>query len=442
MDVKELRAKNAALLKEAEELRAKFADTEDSMSAEDEKKFDALLDEVEANKAAEAKAERDSRFKAIETWASQPREELPVAEVKSEDADVEPDGISDLGSMPDSLRKGLAATQRKEYSKALEAYMRSGIRGVAAVSPAHAKALQEGVDTSGGFLVPEDFRAELIKKVATLATVRPNARAITTSRDQVTFPKVNYTTDNKYTSPVRITYTGEIPSSSTVHRATDTVFGQERINVHTAMLSLALTNDVIEDAAFDVVGYVRELFAEAAALDENDAFWNGTGVGRPEGILLTTGANFPSASSSGASASVTADGFIDTFYALPAQYRMNAKWYMSSSTAKEVRKLKDSSNRYLWDSMSAGGLLTRGDQDQLLGKPVVIDEFMPSIAANAYPVVFGDLSAYYVVDRVGLSLQVLTEAYAEVNQIVVVGRKRFGGQTVEPWKLQAMKISA
>ena len=50
--------------------------------------------------------------------------------------------------------------------------------------------------------------------------------------------------------------------------------------------------------------------------------------------------------------------------------------------------------------------------------------------------VFGDLSGYYLVHRVGFSIQVLREVEALRNRLVLVGRMRFGGAVAEPWKLK------
>src|SRR5690606_28354613 len=111
-------------------------------------------------------------------------------------------------------------------------------------------------DTAGGFLVPEDVQTEVIKKLATMAVIRRLARVIQTGRDLVTFPRVNYSTDDKYTSGVRFTWTGETPASSTAHRATEPVFGQIAIPVHTAMASLAISQNLLEDSMFNLSAYI------------------------------------------------------------------------------------------------------------------------------------------------------------------------------------------
>ncbi len=79
---------------------------------------------------------------------------------------------------------------------------------------------------------------------------------------------------------------------------------------------------------------------------------------------------------------------------------------------------------------------------RLLGYDVNYSGFMPSPAAGTYPVIFGDLSGYYLVNRVGFSIQVLRELYAETNQILLLGRLRFGGQVAEDWKIKVQRVGA
>src|SRR5690606_15987777 len=157
----------------------------------------------------------------------------------------------------------------KDYPDAFDAYLRKGFRDM---GPQDRKTLTAGSDSAGGFLIPEDYHVEIIKKTAVMATIRANARVAQTSRDMAKWPRVTYTTDDQSSSGVRMTWTGESPSSSTVHRVTDPVFGLITVPVHTAMASMPVSNDLLDDAAFDVLGIGSDLLGEAFALGENDAF--------------------------------------------------------------------------------------------------------------------------------------------------------------------------
>src|SRR5690606_30117733 len=90
---------------------------------------------------------------------------------------------------------------KPEYTSAYEAFLRK--RHFEDIGPNDRKTLSEGMDSAGGYLVPPDLHMELIRKMATMATVRPNARVVTTSRDMAQWPKILYDTDDEYTSGVR-----------------------------------------------------------------------------------------------------------------------------------------------------------------------------------------------------------------------------------------------
>jgi HK97 family phage major capsid protein len=336
------------------------------------------------------------------------------------------------------------AVQKRGYAGAFEAYAR---KGFAEMGPNDKKTLTEGVDTAGGFLVPEDYHTELIKKMATTAVMRSLARVVQTSRDMAKWPRINYATDDKYTSGVRLTWTGESPASSTTHRVTDPVFGLITIPVHTAMASMPMSNDLLEDAAFDVVGISSDLLAEAFSLGENDAFLNGSGVSRPMGLLTQVDSDGPASVAAGVANAISTSGdahsgyrLVKLYYTLPAQYRRRATWLMNSLTALAVDSLVDAQDRPLIKELTTVSLET-GEPTVIKGRPVLIDEFMPDISTDAYPIAFGDMSGYIVLDRVGFSLQRLSELYAETNITVLLARKRVGGYLAEPYRVKVLKAS-
>jgi len=337
------------------------------------------------------------------------------------------------------------AVDKKGYPDAYEAYLRKGFSNL---GPQDRKTLQEAVDSAGGFLVPADSQGSLLRKMATMASIRPRARTITTSRDLVTWPKLKWQTDDKYTSGVRLTWTGEQPASSTVHRVTEPVFDVEQIPVHTAMASLPLTNNVIEDSAFDIMGVSTELMGEGFALGENDVFINGSGLNQPEGILSHPDAIVAASSppgiyvKTGSAATVTADGLINLETSLPAQYERNAVFLMSKATKAAIRQLKSATEElYLYPYGTNIGQFGPVPES-LLGYPIVKDEFMPALGANTFPIILGDLAAYLIVDRVGFSMQVLRELYAETNVVVLLARRRVGGQLIESYRLRTHKCEA
>ena len=454
MDKKAIALNIEEKLRQASEIEAKY---KDSVIPEDERqKLVAILGEIDALRAMMSIAERKED---VEKFLYEPMADVKWRVAAPGEGEEEVDYqewqeveipfvrmdtktgayIADVNRVRYYTPKRV---QVKGYKSAFEAYLR---RGFDAIGPNDRKTLLEGSDTSGGFLVPADFQAEIIKKIATQAIVRSRARVITTGRDVAQWPRIKYTADDKYTSGVRLTWTGETPSSGSVHRVTDPVFGIWNVAVHTAMASMPISLDLVEDSAFDVVGVASDLMAEAFALGEDNVFINGTGSGQPMGILADVdGADGPVSVVSGNASNLTADGLIDLAYALPAQYDARAVFLMNKATEKAIRKLKTASgvNEYIWPITTTGGGFAPAPRE-LLGYPVLHDEFMPDIAAGAYPIIFGDLRGYVIVDRVGLSVQRLTDAsYAELNLMLLLARKRVGGQLVEPYRVKVQKVAA
>lgn len=296
----------------------------------------------------------------------------------------------------------------------------------------------ETIDSLGGFAAPVDFQTRVIERIAGLAVVRGRASVDTTSRDRVEYPVIKGG-DNRYTSAVRVSWTSEINLADI---GTNLTLGSEAIPVHTMMAEAWISRNNVEDAAFDIEGHLTRRIGEAAALDENERFLTGTGVGTPQGILPggTNGLSLTRVFS-GSTTGVTWDQLLALYYGVAAQYRQNAVWCMEGATALNISQIKDSNFGYLWQPFQyQGGAM--GPEPMLRGKAVLEDEAMPSIANGAYPIIFGDMTGYQIIDRVGMTIErYLDSGPARKNAIVYVMRRRVGGQVLEPWRFAVMQCA-
>jgi len=213
------------------------------------------------------------------------------------------------------------------------------------------------------------------------------------------------------------------------------------------MAETFLSRNLVEDAAFNLVDWLAQSFASAQAIDEDNQFLVGDGQGKPQGVLADSGVTGWLGTGqqvvSGSNSTLTWDGLIALTYKLDAQYRQRAAFVAEKATYEVIAKLKDSNGQYLWrqafgDNVSVGGA---GTIRTLLGYPVYEQEGMPTIAQNAFPIIFGDWQGYIIADRVGMSVErYLTGSEARVNQVLYVARRRLGGQGVETWRFAAQKI--
>lgn len=297
----------------------------------------------------------------------------------------------------------------------------------------------ETASSLGGYIVPVDFQDRIIERLQGMTVMRGRAQVDTTSSDKVEIPTATGG-DDQHTSAVRVTWVNEKPTSS--QGETNLTFGSEAIPIHTVMAKTWVSRNLVEDAAFDVESYLVRKFAEAQAIDEDNKFLVGNGAGTPQG-MLPGGINALSLTEkvSGNASALTIDGLISLYYGIASQYRQNAVWVAERSTYEAIMKLKTAGNDYFWTPFQyVGG--ANGQPLTLMGKPVLEQEAMPSVAANAYPILFGDLGAYQIFDRVGMSVErYLDSATAGINTIQFLMRRRLGGQVTEPWRLAVQKVS-
>ncbi|WP_265500835.1 phage major capsid protein [Paracoccus beibuensis] len=224
--------------------------------------------------------------------------------------------------------------------------------------------------------------------------------------------------------------------------------GIERITIPVHELSAMpkASQRLLDDAAFDVEGWLAERIADKFVRSEAAAFVKGDGVDKPRGILsypavpyatATDGQiGFVATGAMGAFHEVNpADSLIDLIYALGAEYRSNASFVMNSKTAARVRKMKDADGRFLWsDALSVGQV------PQLLGYPVLISEDMPDVEIDALAVAFGDFrTAYTIVERP--DLRVLRDPFSAKPHVLFYATKRVGGGVTDFRAIKLLKFT-
>lgn len=285
-------------------------------------------------------------------------------------------------------------------------------------------ALREGADSEGGYLVPDEFENTLVAGLESGNVIRALAHVFKTSNGSHKIPVVA----TKGTASW-IDEEGAIPES-------DDVFGQKQIGAHKVGTIIKVSEELLNDAAFDLEGYFREEFARRIGNKEEDAFLNGDGSGKPTGIFdNTAGADIGITAAS--STAITADEIIDLFYSLNSAYRKNAVWVMNDSTVKLIRKLKDSNGQYLWQPA-----LHEGDFDTLLGKKIYTSPFAPEAGAGKKVIAFGDFNYYWIGDRSGITFRRLNERYADTAQVGFLATKRVDAKIILPEAIKVLKLKA
>jgi HK97 family phage major capsid protein len=270
--------------------------------------------------------------------------------------------------------------------------------------------LKVGTDSLGGYTVPDEFRKELIVALEEENVIRGLATSFVTTSGIMTIP-VN-------SAHGSAAWGNEESSYST----SDETFSEVTLSAYKGKALIKVSEELLHDSAFPIDSFLAKEFGRRLGKLEEEAFINGTGSGQPTGIVggSTLG------TTATATNAITADELTDLYHSIARPYRARATWIMKDSTIKLIRKLKtgvSSDNTYLWQ---AG--LKDGEPDRLFGRPVVPSEFMPAATTGLKPVIFGDISYYYIGDRQAMSMQRLVELYAANGQVGFRQFKRTDGK--------------
>jgi HK97 family phage major capsid protein len=359
------------------------------------------------------------------------------------------EGLSD-----DEVRfiEGTRATFAADYRRIYRKTLRRGAQlagdaggwgaAMAELSGDERKALSEGVDTAGGFLVPPEEVAEILSRRAAPSNVLGAVTTVTTSRDMVRWPMVQAAAAadgpvsaggaSIWSSGFVGDFAGETPAFSD----TDPAFGVFEIPIKKIRVATKLSSDFINDSAAAILAFLSQNGGENMNLVREYAVVTGSGAAlQPRGIInapgVTTvdveGSTTDTISNTTANTG-SAPKIIDLIYALPAQYAASPAVMMTRGSEGKVRKLVDGNGRYLWGTAGFGGV-----PGELEGATILSTPFAPEDGTNANKVfTFGDFSAYIAAIRSQVSSRVLNERFADTDQVGIILFARFGGDLWNP----------
>lgn len=296
----------------------------------------------------------------------------------------------------------------------------------------HEKSFSTGSDPNGGWLIRPYLDNTILQLLLETVSLRKYASILTIGTD---FYEQLGSLDNQDV------YWGDDITPTTDTQPND--YEKLRINVKNLRAAIPVPENLINDAYFDLESHIMQQAARKFGYGENSAFITGNGQKQPMGILSypngTTWGTFEQIPS-GQAAAVSYDGLINLVYSLLEFYQANARFLINRTTIAEIRKLRYDTTSFtvpMWQPS-----LVAGQPSTLLGYPVVYAPEMPTFAANAKAIAFGDFSqGYLIVDRMGMT--VLRDPFTREPQIVFKFKKRVGGgqRDYRAIKIQTISVS-
>src|SRR5215218_4238056 len=354
------------------------------------------------------------------------------------------DGVAalkvELETLKAKIAAGVIAAQRPaldgvksaEASSFVDQYIRRGIE-----SGLETKTLGGSSDAIGGYAVPEEIDEAIERTLVAISPIRAIANVV----------KVGSAGYRKLIT------TGGTPSGWVGFEAarpeTNTPGFSEIVPASGELYANpAASQQMLDDAMFDVEAWLAQEIATEFARAEGIAFVKGTGVNQPLGFLSSANAatadgvrpmgtlQFIGTGNAAAfPASNPADKLIDLVQSLRSPYRQGAVFVMNSATAAAVRKFKTADGAFMFQpSLAAGQPAT------LLGYPLIEAEDMPDITAGSLSIAFGNFKAGYVIAERNATT-ILRDPYTHKPYVHFYATKRIGGQVVNSEAIKLLKFA-
>ncbi len=359
--------------------------------------------------------------------ARQNAAEADIAALQSEVVEVKArvDRIAVAAQRPALSAAAPASAEVKGF---VEGFLRRG-------STLELKSIVGTAPSDGGYAVPREIDALIARQLTAISPIRGLAQVVQTGtagyRKLVTLGG----TASGWVSETALRPETGTPDFAEIAPPTGELYANP-----------AASQAMLDDAAFDLEGWLASEIAMEFARAEGAAFVNGTGVNQPLGFLAAAksqefdgdrpfGTLQYIGSGNAAGFGAEPDGtLIDLVHTLKAGHRQGASWVMNSATLAEVRKLKTADGAFLWQPG-----LVEGQPDRLLGYPVVEAEDMPDIAANAFPIAFGNFRAGYLIAE-RTATQILRDPFTNKPFVHFYATRRVGGQVLDSAAIKLLKI--
>lgn len=396
------------------------------------------------------KLTKEELDKLIDKRIEERGEEAKAAGLNKESEEIVDESVESLKKEVEKLREELkkpvdkkvigGEPEKKEW-KCITDFVRSvraAMNGEALdprLVPSEAKTaghFEEGQDSLGGFLVPDEYRTELLQLALEESVVRrANPFVIPTARDSVTIPRIIDTSHaSSVFGGVQCLWTPEAADFTEKHAT----FGQVKLMVKKLTAFTYISDELLADSAVPMDPLIKRLFAQAIGYFEDDAFIAGTGAAQPMGIR--TAACLVPVTRNSTNHFQIEDVANMMARLLPGSYG-RAVWMISPAVLPEIIWMENASS-------GTGGHCVYISQDQgiakspfpisIMGRPVFVTEKVPTLG-TANDVMLVDFGYYVIADRQDLAIETSREYRFLNNETTYRLIKRVDGQ---PWLLSAL----
>jgi len=285
-----------------------------------------------------------------------------------------------------------------------------------------------GTNSAGGYLVPAQFQASLIKAMKAYGPMNDDTvidRLTTNTGAKLTWPKMDDTANK-----------GRMIGEATqVWSNAGVTLGTIDLDAYKGTSDAILVSaELLNDAEISVEAILNEAIAERLGRLVNYQLTLGTGASAPNGIVTSVGT--PSLVTV-ANAAIATDDVLSLSHDVDPAYRGNpgVGFMFNDKTLLDLKKKKDNNGNYIWQPGTVGGAAAT-----IFGHRYFINQDMADIATGAVPMLFGDFKKYRSRFVKNVVIKRLDERYADTDQVAFLAFIRFDGETMDTRAIKGLRV--
>lgn len=292
--------------------------------------------------------------------------------------------------------------------------------------------MEEGDQSQGGYLVPEEFRAQLLITPVEAVVVKPRATVVPMQANRIGMPAVvDATHANSLYGGVRAYRTGEAAQKTGSKPELSRVY----LTLHKLTGLVTVTDELLEDSPISLVPLLSQMFNTTIAFEEDDDYLVGNGVNRPLGAFNTGNPSLVAvAPEAGQPAgTILAENLIKMWSRLHPASMRNAVWVANGETFPQLATMTiavGTGGVPVW--MPAQGL-AGSPNGTLFGKPLLLCEKMQALGTQG-DIGLADFSQYLIAQKAGGGVKTASSIHLKFDYDETVFRfvLRYDGR---PWWL-------
>lgn len=280
------------------------------------------------------------------------------------------------------------------------------------------KAMTEGTDAQGGYLVRPQIERQLVLARESDNVLRGLCSSINLGTNKIQLDQLGLSTT-----------AGWVAELAQKPEATNMTLASVNANVFTAAGLVTASNQLLADSNPSIDQLVIEDLKKRLVALEETAFLNGTGSGQPYGILQTAGVGTTPLTNTDIpsllDAVLSAIGAVESAHGAPTAILMHPRTWTA------ILQSRDAQGAFYIDPQGdvqdpRTGL--RGPSKNLWGYPVVLSNRIPTNLGGGTEsrIIVGDFREALILDRQGITVDESEHVYFTTNQTVFRVEMRVG----------------